>query len=88
MKEGVKKYFDKPSMDFRYRHSMLKEHPEYMLITAVFDLSKKIEKYHSDVDNIDFRENKQPKGYSCGSFFKNPSKEQSAGMLIEAVGMK
>ena len=26
-----------------------------------FDLSQKIEKYSSDVDNIFFRENKQPK---------------------------
>jgi UDP-N-acetylmuramate dehydrogenase len=40
------------------------------------------------VDNIDFRENKQPKGNSCWSFFKNPNKEQSAGSLIEQVGLK
>lgn len=88
MKEGVRKYFDKSDMEFGYRHSMLKLHPEYILISAVFDLSKKVEKYHSDVDNIDFRENKQPKGYSCGSFFKNPSKEQSAWWLIESVWLK
>jgi UDP-N-acetylmuramate dehydrogenase len=47
-----------------------------------------VEKYHSDVDNIDFRENKQPKGNCCGSFFKNPNKEQSAGSLIESVGLR
>jgi UDP-N-acetylmuramate dehydrogenase len=88
MEAGIKKYFDKSHMEFSYRHSMLKEHPEYLLVSATFDLSKKIEKYHSDVDNIDFRENKQPKGNSCGSFFKNPSKEKSAGMLIESVGLK
>ena len=35
-----------------------------------------------------FREYKQPKGNTCGSFFKNPSKENSAGSLIEKVWLK
>lgn len=78
----------KAEMQFAYRHSILKENPHLFLISAIFDLSKKREKYASDVDNIDFRENKQPKGNSCGSFFKNPSKEFSAGALIEKVGLK
>jgi UDP-N-acetylenolpyruvoylglucosamine reductase len=65
-------------MHFSYRSSILKETENYFLISAKFDLSKKVEKYHSDVDNIDFRENKQPKGNSCGSFFKNPE-----GVIIE-----
>jgi UDP-N-acetylmuramate dehydrogenase len=51
-------------------------------------LSKKQEKYSSEVDNIDFRENKQPKWNTCGSFFKNPSKEHSAWKLIEEVLLK
>jgi UDP-N-acetylenolpyruvoylglucosamine reductase len=73
-------------MKFNYRTSVLKQNDsKYFLIKAKFNLSKKIEKYHSDVDNIDFRENKQPKGNTCGSFFKNPSREQSAGYLIENV---
>ena len=59
-------------MNFTYRSSILKEIEKYFLISATFNLSQKVEKYHSDVDNIDFRENKQPKGNSCGSFFKNP----------------
>jgi UDP-N-acetylenolpyruvoylglucosamine reductase len=76
---------NKEEMQFAYRHSIFKENPHLFLIGACFDLSEKQEKYHSDVDNIDFRENKQPKGYCCGSFFKNPSKETSAGYLIESV---
>jgi UDP-N-acetylmuramate dehydrogenase len=40
------------------------------------------------VDNIDFRENKQPKWNSWGSFFKNPSEELSAGKAIEEVWLK
>lgn len=63
---------DKTMMNFAYRSSILKQTENFFLISAKFDLSQKIEKYHSDVDNIDFRQNKQPKGNSCGSFFKNP----------------
>lgn len=85
---GEIKIFTKNEMNFNYRHSILKEKPNFFLVSATFDLSEIHEKYSSDVDNIDFRENKQPKGNSCGSFFKNPSKEFSAGYLIEKVGMK
>ncbi len=78
----------KDEMNFSYRHSILKEKRNWFLVSATFDLSEVREKYSSDVDNIDFRENKQPKGNSCGSFFKNPSKEFSAWFLIEKVGLK
>jgi UDP-N-acetylenolpyruvoylglucosamine reductase len=48
-------------MKFSYRSSILKTTNNYFLINSKFDLSKKQEKYSSEVDNIDFRENKQPK---------------------------
>jgi UDP-N-acetylenolpyruvoylglucosamine reductase len=49
-------------MQFDYRSSLIKDSKNrYFIIKVRFDLSQKIEKYHSDVDNIDFRENKQPK---------------------------
>lgn len=88
LESGQIKVFSKEQMKFSYRSSLLKVEKKYFLISAEFDLSKKIEKYHSDVDNIDFRENKQPKGNSCGSFFKNPNKEYSAWFLIELVWLK
>ncbi len=88
LESWVRKNMNKEEMQFNYRHSILKEHPHVFLIGVCFDLSEKKEKYHSDVDNIYFRENKQPKWYSCGSFFKNPSKETSAGYLIESVWLK
>lgn len=76
-------------MNFSYRTSVLKEKEgKYFLIATVFDLSKKVEKYSSDVDNIYYRKYKQPKWNTCGSFFKNPSKENSAGKLIEGVWLK
>jgi UDP-N-acetylenolpyruvoylglucosamine reductase len=48
-------------MQFSYRSSILKTSEKYFLISVIFDLSEKIEKYHSDVDNLEFREHKQPK---------------------------
>jgi UDP-N-acetylmuramate dehydrogenase len=78
----------KKHADFSYRSSIFKNNDRYFIISVTFDLNKKIEKYSSDVDNIDFRENKQPKWNSGGSFFKNPSKELSAGKAIEEVWLK
>ncbi len=82
------KIFSKEEMRFSYRNSRFKEEKQYFIISASFDLSEKKEKYPSTVDNIHFREHEQPKGNSCGSFFKNPSREKSAGSLIEQVGLK
>lgn len=79
---------DKEQMDFEYRTSKIKNTNNYFIISAKFDLSTLVEKYSSDIDNIHFREYKQPKGNSCGSFFKNPSKEHSAWKLIEEVWLK
>jgi UDP-N-acetylmuramate dehydrogenase len=72
LETGKRRIFEKKDMRFSYRSSLLKETSRYFLVKARFDLSKKVEKYHSDVDTIDFRENQQPKGHSCWSFFKNP----------------
>ncbi|MFA5917342.1 MAG: UDP-N-acetylmuramate dehydrogenase [Candidatus Gracilibacteria bacterium] len=85
---GKIEVMDKEKVKFSYRNSIFKETNKYFIISIKFDLNEKKEKYSSDVDNIDFRENKQPKGNSGGSFFKNPSKELSAGKAIEEVGLK
>jgi len=75
-------------MNFWYRSSILKETWKYFIISARFALSEKKEKYSSDVDNVYFREYKQPKWNTCWSFFKNPSKEKPAWSLIEKVWLK
>ena len=80
--------FSKSDAKFSYRNSIFKETWKYFIIKAKFDLSKLEEKYSSDVDNIKFREEIQPKWNSCWSFFKNPSKEFSAWKLIEEVWLK
>lgn len=78
----------KIEVNFSYRNSIFKKTWDFFIISAKFDLSKKIEKYSSDTDNIEFRETKQPKWNSCWSFFKNPSKELSAWFAIESVWLK
>ena len=85
---GETKFLSKSEMNFSYRSSILKENNNYFLLKVKFDLSQKIEKYHSDVDNIYFRNFKQPAWNTCGSFFKNPSKDNSAWKLIEEVWLK
>lgn len=86
---NVYKKLSKEEMKFSYRSSILKEgYSNYFIVYAVFDLSKVVEKYSSDTDNIYFREHKQPKWNTCWSFFKNPSREQSAWYLIEQVWLK
>ena len=89
LENGHMSILSKKDMCFSYRNSILKQNwNKYFLVKAYFDLSKKIEKYHSDIDNIDFRKNKQPSWYTCWSFFKNPNREQSAWYLIEQVWLK
>lgn len=75
---GAISVFSKNDMDFSYRSSILKKEKKYFLISALFDLSKVVEKYSSDVDNVYFREHVQPQWNSCGSFFKNPIIDRDA----------
>lgn len=79
---------NKNTSAFWYRSSIFKQTEKYFIIKVRFDLSTLQEKYSTDVDNIKFREEVQPKWNSCGSFFKNHSKEYSAGRLIEESGLK
>lgn len=88
MQTWKREHFTKEKMEFDYRTSKIKNTEKYFIIKVVFDLFEKSEKYASDVDNIKFRNEVQPKWNSCWSFFKNPSKELSAWKLIEEVWLK
>ena len=75
-------------MNFSYRWSECKNHPEWFIVSIQFDLSKLREKYSSEEEPLIWRERVQPIGLSCGSFFKNPSRENSDGSLLEQAGLK
>lgn len=71
-------------LDFSYRHSSLKQHPEWFLI----DVTMQCDLISNDTtDPRTFRSSKQPSGFTCGSFFKNPPGD-SAGRLIDTAGLK
>ncbi|MBD3360279.1 UDP-N-acetylmuramate dehydrogenase [Candidatus Peregrinibacteria bacterium] len=86
IKEVEKKYFN-----YSYRRSKIKNTDE-IILDATFQLKKqKIpkEKQRKNIKEIsEYRQKYQPFGASAGSFFKNPSKDKSAGMLIEKAGLK
>ncbi len=77
--------------EFDYRSSKLKSSGEIVL-QATFKLEKMGEKTEEKEkimkDSQNFRLTKQPFGFTTGSFFKNPSPDKPAGMLIDQVGLK
>jgi len=85
LKKGVHKEGPK-YFEFSYRQSNLKVKKE-LVLEVTLKLPPLIDDdFSSDV--LNFRNQKQPKGKVAGSFFKNPSKENSAGKLIDQAGLK
>lgn len=84
METGEYKVLTDDELDFSYRHSILKDRPEWFLVDATFrtDLVS-----DDATDPRTFRSGKQPGGFTCGSFFRNPPGD-SAGRLIDQVGLK
>lgn len=76
-----KNSLNKSECGFEYRKSAI---PAYIL-EASFELKKGFD--HALLKAFDEARKNQPKGASFGSVFKNPAGE-SAGRLIEAVGLK
>ena len=77
------------AIKFSYRHTSLQNSSD-IVVAVTLELkhgnaeeSKKLMKEINEA-----RLAKQPIGFSAGSFFKNPSKEKPAGMLIDQVGLK
>lgn len=79
--EEHKEYFQ-----FSYRNSFLKKSHEIVLEVKL-DLPA-LEPDSAPVEALKFRAEKQPKGKVAGSFFKNPTAKESAGFLIDKVGLK
>jgi UDP-N-acetylmuramate dehydrogenase len=84
---GVERIMLRAELGFSYRNSRVKESD---IITSV-DLVLKKQKRRVILDrinkNLRIRERKHPKGYSAGSFFKNPP-GRPAGQLIDECGLK
>lgn len=75
-------------MEFRYRRSLVPK--DHVVLEAQFALRRdeKAKVRERARKLMEARKAKQPWGYPCaGSVFKNPN-DRSAGMLIEAAGLK
>jgi len=90
--DGVSEHVKEPAaLEFGYRTSLFKQLPELTVLSAVFRLARGersalLEEIARDAE---LRRSKHPLEYaSCGSFFKNPSRELPAARLIEDAGLK
>ena len=87
--QGEKKQYRKGEIEFGYRYSSI---PNNEIITSVefefkIGVSKEINRLKAKASQS--RKQSQPLRFrSAGSVFKNPSKDQSAGYLIEQAGLK
>jgi len=84
------KTVDREYFGYSYRHSHLKESGE-IVVEATIELlpggdPKQIQEEMMIM--LKSRKAKQPWGKSGGSFFKNPTREYSAGFLVDQVGGK
>ena len=77
------------NFEMRYRSTSMQDRRE-MVMRVFLKLAPGSSEHSKEVMKKinEIRLGKQPTGYSAGSFFKNPSKEQPAGLLIDQVGMK
>lgn len=80
---------NKKSIIFGYRQSSLQETMDIVISVTLqlkFADSKESKAQMKMINEA--RLKKQPIGFSAGSFFKNPSQDKPAGMLIEQAGIK
>lgn len=87
--DGIR-YYHKEQMDFSYRHSLLSDHREAIVLYAEFTLAKgeKGTIRAAMQDLMARRKDKQPLEYpSAGSTFKRPE-GHFAGALVEQAGLK
>jgi UDP-N-acetylenolpyruvoylglucosamine reductase len=78
-------------LTFGYRTSVLKSRPELVVLAATFALTRgEPSALQAEIArDAELRRSKHPLEYaSCGSYFKNPSRELPAARLIEEAGLK
>lgn len=88
---GEKIILKNEDLKYSYRESILKE-SDKIVLSATFKLQKaelpqdEQKKIMQEINM--WRLQKQPIGRSSGSFFKNPTPDKPAGMLIDQAGLK
>ena len=78
-------------LDFGYRTSLFKRFPELVVLSATFQLQRGVaDDLRAEIaTDAELRRQRHPLEYaSCGSYFKNPSRELPAARLIEDTGLK
>ena len=91
LEEGKEHVVPPDRLDFGYRTSLLKSRPDIVVLSAAFQLrhGHRDELLRRISDDAALRRSKHPLEYaSCGSYFKNPSREVPAARLIEDAGLK
>lgn len=91
LEEGKEVLVEPEDLDFGYRDSMLKERPDLVVLSASFMLRHESPgKLRAQIArDAELRRGKHPLGSaSCGSYFKNPSRDLPAARLIEDAGLK
>ena len=74
--------------EFAYRESKLMKHPAFIThCTIALKPGNPIEIEQKMIETKNWRRDKQPGGFTAGSFFKNPP-NNSAGALIDQAGLK
>jgi UDP-N-acetylmuramate dehydrogenase len=90
--DGVTEHVKEPAdLEFGYRTSLFKQLPDLTVLSATFrvrpgDANELLAAIARDAE---LRRSKHPLEYaSCGSYFKNPSRDLPAARLIEDAGLK
>jgi len=83
-------WMNNDELEFSYRHSILQDHPRWIVVAAVINLSKKDPELILDLmnDRLTRRKASQPLDMpSCGSSFRNPEND-FAWKYIDQIGYR
>ena len=92
--DGQMKTLGLDELDYDYRSSGLKKRrfsgENLVILSGIFAFeSGSKETIEAEMKRIqELRRGKQPPGLTTGSFFKNPTGDQAAGLLIDQAGLK
>ena len=90
--DGTTEHVKEPrELDFGYRTSLFRRLPELTVLSATIELHRGERSALLDeiARDAELRRGKHPLEHaSCGSYFKNPSRELTAARLIEDAGLK